>query len=153
MTGFVRFSHRKMNNFEPPPIPGETSSPSNAYVEVLNQQTAAGITRTLRNNSLLEVRLGVSNTDAGKTALGTGSPGMLDAYGISGLPDDAVFAGGLTQQSVNGWTAWGRQSSNPQFQDPFVIDARVNYSWIAGTHTPASAGERMSGPRLWVTSS
>jgi hypothetical protein len=135
MTGFVRFSHRKMDNFEPPPIPGETSSPSNAYVEVLNQQTAAGITRTLGNNSLLEVRLGVSNTDAGKTALGTGSPGMLDAYGISGLPDDAVFAGGLTQQSVNGWTAWGRQSSNPQFQDPFVIDARVNYSWIAGTHT------------------
>ncbi len=46
-----------------------------------------------------------------------------------------MFAGGLTQQSVSGWTAWGRQSSNPQFQDPLVIDARVNYSWIRGRHT------------------
>ena len=57
------------------------------------------------------------------------------AYGITGLPTDAVFAGGLTQQSVSGWTAWGRQSSNPQFQDPLVVDARVNYSWIRGRHT------------------
>ena len=33
-----------------------------------------------------------------------------------------MFAGGLTQQSVTGWTAWGRQNSNPQFQDPLVSD-------------------------------
>ena len=37
-TLFVRVSHRKVNNFEPPPIPGETASPANAFVEVLNQQ-------------------------------------------------------------------------------------------------------------------
>jgi hypothetical protein len=135
MTAFVRFSHRKANNFEPPPIPGETSSPSNAFVEIMNQQTAAGITRTLNNNSLLEIRIGVSNTDAGKTALGTGTPGMLERFGITGLPEEAVFAGGLTQQSVSGLTAWGRQSSNPQFQNPLVIDARVNYSWMRGAHT------------------
>ena len=60
---------------------------------------------------------------------------MFEAYGITGLPTDTVFAGGLTQQSVSGWTAWGRQSSNPQFQDPLVIDARINYSWIRGRHT------------------
>jgi hypothetical protein len=134
-TAFVRFSHRKANNFEPPPIPGATSSPSNAYVEILNQQTAAGVTRTLGNNALLEIRVGVSRTKAGKTALGTGTPGMLETYGITGLPEDAVFAGGLTQQSVSGWTAWGRQSSNPQFQDPLVVDTRLNYSWIRGAHT------------------
>src|SRR5687767_5634774 len=40
MTAFGRFSHRKLENFEPPPIPGETSSPSNAFVHVLNQQAA-----------------------------------------------------------------------------------------------------------------
>ena len=134
-SGFVRFSHRKVNNFEPPPIPGETSSPSNAFVEVLNQQLALGVTRTLSSRSLLEVRFGLSRTKAGKTALGTGSPNMLERYGITGLPTDAVFAGGLTQQSVTGWTAWGRQSSNPQFQDPLVQDWRINYSTIAGTHT------------------
>jgi outer membrane receptor protein involved in Fe transport len=134
-SAFVRFSYRDADNFEPPPIPGETSSPSNAYVNILNQQVAGGVTRTLGLTSLLEVRIGVSRTKAGKTALGTGSPNMFEAYGITGLPTDTVFAGGLTQQSVSGWTAWGRQSSNPQFQDPFVVDARLNYTWIRGRHT------------------
>ena len=134
-SAFVRFSHRKADNFEPPPIPGETSSPSNAFVEILNQQVATGVTRTLGLSSFLEVRVGMSRTKAGKTALGTGTPNMLDRYGITGLPTDTVFAGGLTQQSVSGWTAWGRQSSNPQFQDPLVWDARLNYSWIRGRHT------------------
>lgn len=134
-SAFVRFSHRKVNNFEPPQIPGETSSPANAYVNVLNQQVAAGVTRTLSNNSLLEFRLGVNRTEAGKSAFGTGTANMLDGYGITGLPTDTYFSGGLTQQSVTGWTAWGRQNSNPQFQNPFAIDARINYSWIRGRHT------------------
>jgi hypothetical protein len=143
--GFFRFSHRKVNNFEPPPFLGETSSPANSFVNVLNQQYAVGVTHTLTPTSLLEVRFAVNRTEAGKTALGTGSPNMLEAYGITGLPTDAVFAGGLTQQSVGGgWTAWGRQSSNPQYQNPFVIDARVNYSTIRGRHALKAGYEYQS---------
>ncbi|HTV01066.1 MAG TPA: carboxypeptidase regulatory-like domain-containing protein [Luteitalea sp.] len=143
-TTFFRFSHRKVNNFEPSPIPGPISSPANNFVEVLNQQYAGGLTRTLSSNQLLEVRVGVSRTDAGKSALGTGSPNMLEAYGITGLPTDTYFAGGLTRQSVTGWTAWGRQDSNPQFQNPFVIDLRLNYSWIKGAHTLKTGYEYQS---------
>jgi len=143
-SAFLRFSHRKVDNFEPPPIPGETSSPANSFVHVLNQQYAGGLTHTLSQSSLIDVRIGVSRTEAGKTALGTGSPNMLEAYGIPGLPTDAVFSGGLTQQSVSGWTSWGRQNSNPQYQNPFAIDARVNYSWIAGRHTLKSGYEYQS---------
>jgi hypothetical protein len=138
---FARFSHRKVNNFEPPDLSGEIGSPANAFVEVLNQQWALGLTQIVSNGSLFDVRVGVSRTEAGKTALGTGTPNMLEAYGIPGLPTDTVFAGGLTQQSVTGWTAWGRQSSNPQYQNPFVINTRINYSWIAGTHTLKSGYE------------
>lgn len=132
---FFRFSHRKVNNFEPGSIPGDIGSPANNFVEVLNQQYAGGFTRTLSSNSLLELRVGVSRTEAGKSAVGTGGPNMLEAFGITGLPTDTYFAGGLTQQSVSGWTAWGRQSSNPQFQNPLVWDVRLNYSWIKGAHT------------------
>ena len=57
---------------------------------------------------------------------------MLEAYGITGLPTDPRFAGGLTEQGVTGWTTWGRQNSNPQFQNPFVINPRINYSWLQG---------------------
>ncbi len=102
---------------------------------MLNQQYAGGLTRTLSASSLLEVRVGVSRTEAGKSALGTGGPNMLEAFGITGLPTDTYFAGGLTQQSVSGWTAWGRQSSNPQFQNPLVWNVRLNYSWIKSAHT------------------
>ena len=132
MRAFARFSHRKVDNFEPPPIPGETGSPANAFVHVLNQQFAGGVTITLTPTSLLDVRVGVSRTEAGKEPVGIGQPGMLEAYGIPGLPTDPRFAGGLTEQGVTGWTAWGRQNSNPQFQDPSVFNPRLNFSWIRG---------------------
>ena len=132
MTTFVRVSHRKVDNFEPGPIPGATGSPSNAFVHVLNEQAAGGMTYTPTSTSLLEIRLGVSRTKAGKEPPGVGGPTMLEAYGITGLPTDPRFAGGLTEQGVTGWTTWGRQNSNPQFQDPSVINPRVNYSWIMG---------------------
>jgi hypothetical protein len=141
MTAFARFSHRKLENFEPPPIPGETGSPSNAFVHVLNQQGAAGFTFTVTPTSLLEVRLGISRTEAGKEPPGVGGPTMLDLYGITGLPTDPRFAGGLTEQGVTGWTTWGRQNSNPQFQDPSVLNPRINYSWIHGRQSFKSGYE------------
>jgi hypothetical protein len=143
-TAFVRVSHRKVNNFEPPSIPGDVSSPANSYVHVLNQQIAGGVTRTLSNNSLFEVRLGVARTEGGKTPFGAGGPDMLDLYGITGLPTDAPIAGGTTQQSISGFSSLGRQSSNPQYQNPFVIDARINYSWIRGRHTLKTGYEYQS---------
>ena len=52
--------------------------------------------------------------------------------GSPACPTDPRFAGGLTEQGVTGWTTWGRQNSNPQFQDPSVFNPRINYSWIRG---------------------
>ena len=75
-SAFVRFSHRKVDNFEPPPLPDEAGSPANAFVNVLNQQVALGTTHTFSPRALFEFRLGVSRTEAGKTALGTGSPAV-----------------------------------------------------------------------------
>jgi hypothetical protein len=78
------------------------------------------------------MRLGISRTEAGKEPPGVGGPTMQDLYGIPGLPTDPRFAGGLTEQGVTGWTTWGRQNSNPQFQDPFVVNPRINFSWVRG---------------------
>jgi outer membrane receptor protein involved in Fe transport len=132
ISSFVRLSHRKMNNFEPPSIPGPSGGDSNGYVRVLNQQLAGGITYTLSPASLIEFRLGVSRTDAGKSGIGQGGPAMQELYGISGLPTDPRYAGGLTRQAITGWSAIGRQESNPQFQNPTAWNPRVNYSWLKG---------------------
>ena len=132
INAFGRWSYRNVDNFEPSPIPGDTGSPSNAFVHVLNEQFAGGFTYTVTPESLLEVRLGVSRTKAGKTPPGVGDPNMLEKYGIPGLPTDPRFAGGLTEQGISGWTTFGRQNSNPQFQDPTVFNPRINFSWIKG---------------------
>ena len=63
------------------------------------------------------------------------APTCSQLYGITGLPTNTYFSGGTTQQNITGWTAWGRQSSNPQFQNPTATDIRANYSWILSRHT------------------
>jgi hypothetical protein len=130
-TAFVRLSHRKLNNFEAPVIGPPIYSPANAFVRVINQQLATGVTHNLSSNSLLEFRLGISRTKAGKTPTGVGDTNFL----LPGLPTDPRFAGGLSTQNIGGYTSFGRQDSNPQFQDPFVINPRVNYTFLLGRHS------------------
>jgi hypothetical protein len=134
-TAFVRLSHRKMNNFEAPTIPGPLFSGANAFIRVINQQLAGGVTHNLSPNSLIEFRIGVSRTKAGKTPTGLGGPSMQDLYGITGLPTDPSIAGGLNTQSISGYSSLGRQNSNPQHQDPTVVNPRVNYTFLLGRHS------------------
>lgn len=139
-TAFVRLSQRKMNNFEAPTIPAPIYSSANAFVRVLNQQLASGVTHNLTDSSLIEFRLGISRTLAGKTPTGVGDPN----YRLPGLPDDPRFAGGLNSQGIGGYTQIGRQSSNPQFQDPLVWNPRINYSFIVGRHSLKTGYEYQS---------
>ena len=132
LNGFVRISHRKVNNYEAPVIPGPVfSGERNAFVYVLNQQLAGGLTYNLSGDSLLEFRLGISRTQAGKNPTGLGDPN----FRLPGWPSDPSIAGGLNSQSISGFTQYGRQPSNPQFQNPFVWNPRVNYTKVAGRHS------------------
>jgi hypothetical protein len=132
---FVRYSHRLMANFEPPAIPGPSGGNSNGNVRVLNWQIAYGLNYTLSPASLFDFRIGVSQTEGGKFPVFIGQPPMSVAYGIPGLPEDPRFAGGLNAQAVGGYTAFGQQSSNPQFQNPAVINPKVNYTLIRSRHS------------------
>src|SRR5262245_40310404 len=132
---FVRISQRKVNNFEGPNIPGPSGSNQNGLVGVLNQQLAAGATYVAGKSSVLDFRLGIMRTEAGKKPPLTGGPSMLQLYGITGLPTDPVITGGLTTQTITGLSQLGRQSTNPQFQNPSNVDPRINYSWAWGRHS------------------
>jgi hypothetical protein len=132
---FVRLSHRKVNNFEGPNVPGPSGSNQNGLVGVLNQQLVAGATYIFGNTSVLDFRLGIMRTEAGKKPPLTGGPSMLQLYGITGLPTDPTITGGLTTQTITGFSQLGRQSTNPQFQNPSNVDPRVNYSWNWGRHS------------------
>ncbi|MBM3739410.1 MAG: TonB-dependent receptor [Acidobacteria bacterium] len=135
LTFFFRYSHRLANNFEPPAIPGPSGGNSNGTVRVLNYQAAYGLTYALSPRMVAEFRMGVSQTEGGKLPVFIGQPAASQTYGITGLPDDPRFAGGLYAQSVGGYTQFGQQSSNPQFQNPFVVNPKGNLSYLMGRHS------------------
>lgn len=134
-TFFGRYSHRLMNNFEPPAIPGPSGGNSNGNVRVLNYQVAGGATWTMDARSVMEFRLGIGKTEGGKFPVFIGQPPASAAYGITGLPEDPRFAGGLYAQIVGGYTQLGQQPSNPQFQNPYVVNPKVNWTRMQGRHS------------------
>jgi hypothetical protein len=135
ITSFFRYSHREMNIFDPPDIPGLAGGNANGNVRVMNRQIEPAMTYTLNASSVIEARLGLSWTEGGKTPIGLGEPSLLTPYGIGGLPTDKSLAGSLNNQSVGGFSAFGRQTSNPQFQNPYNLNPKVNFSKFAGRHS------------------
>lgn len=135
LNAFARYSHRVLNRTENHVIPGPSGGDSNGNVRVLNQQMAAGFNYTVSPTSLIDFRMAVSLFEGGKFPLGFERPNMLEEYGIPGLPNSPTIGGGLTTQSVAGFTTMGRQSSNPQFQNPFTFNPKANYSKILGRHS------------------
>lgn len=135
LSAFVRASHRKTNIFQSPDIPGIAGGNGNGFIRILNQQLAFGATWTVTTSSVLEARMGLSKTRAGKEPPFIGGASMQSLFGIPGLPEDPRLTGGLTNQDVTGFTGFGRQSTNPQWQHPFLYNPRVNYSLIAGRHS------------------
>jgi hypothetical protein len=135
MTSFARISHRKSNILQAPPITGPSGGGGNGFIRALNQQIAAGFTYTPGTQSLMEVRLGLSKTRAGKEPPALGGASMRALYGITGLSEDPRLTGGLTPQEVSGFSAFGRQATNPQWQHPFVTNPKINYSHIFGRHS------------------
>lgn len=132
---FVRADHRKTNIFQAPDIPGLAGGGGNGFIRILNQQLAFGTTWSPTAASLLEFRMGFSKTRAGKEPPYIGGASMRDLFGITGLPETPRLTGGITAQDVTGFTSFGRQATNPQWQHPFLWNPRVNYSLIAGKHS------------------
>jgi hypothetical protein len=136
LTGFFRYSERLANIFVAPNIPGPAGGNSNGNVRVLNKQLVPGINYTLSPTSVIEARLGVTWTEGGKSPIGLGEPSLLTANGITGLPTDPQIASALNSISVGGgYSQFGRQGSNPQFQNPYVINPRITYSKLWGKHS------------------
>ena len=83
-------------------------------------------------NKVLDARLGLSGTRAGKYSLSIGD----SAITIPGLPTDPTVAGGLPTTTLGGsFSVFGRQNTNPQWQNPSLLDPKVNFSWIKGKHS------------------
>ncbi len=118
MSAFVRFSQRKDLQYYQPDISGPSGGGGNGYIHAISQQAAAGYTWALNPTSLLEARFAFDHIIAGKSPPYLGGASMQDLYGIPGLPTSSNLTGGLNTQTVSGFNGFGRQATNPQFQNP-----------------------------------
>ncbi len=134
-TIFGRFSDHKGDIVDASTIPGEAGDGGNGTIHAYNQQVAAGVTQTLNANSLLDARIGFTWTHGGKAPYLAGEQSLNQEAGIPGLPTDPAVIRRLSYESVTDFNNWGAQTSNPQFQNPFVINPKVNYSHQLGRHS------------------
>ncbi len=129
---FLRISDRKETGVNYPVIPLPLDSTANGKIRILDQQVALGYTHLFGANKVLDARVGLSRTKAGKFTLSIGQ----NTFSIPGLQTvPAGIAGGLPQVSITNFTTFGRQSTNPQWQDPALLDPKLNFTWVKGKHS------------------
>jgi hypothetical protein len=135
MTAFLRWSQRKDIAFLGPDDPGASGGDNNGYIHAIQQQAAAGYTWTVSPTSLLEGRLGFTHVLGGKEPPYLGGPDIAAEYGILGEPSS--LAGGFPTQVITGFSnpTFGRQATNPQFQNPTSWNPKLNYSFVRGKHS------------------
>jgi hypothetical protein len=132
---FLKISDRKETGINYPLLPEPIDMQTNGEIKIHDEQVALGYTRLMGDNKVVDARLALSGTDAGKwtKAIGTNyiTPGQ-----IPGLPTIADVSGGLPSIAISGgFTSFGRQSTNPQGQNPSVLDPKVNFSWVKSKHS------------------
>jgi len=134
MAFFLRVSDRKEDGVNYPTIPIPLDGQTNGKIRILDQQIALGVTKLFGADKVLDARIGLDRTKAGKYNLSIGNTAFNN---IPGLPTtNAVVAGGLPSIGISGgFTAFGRQSTNPQWQDPALLDPKVNFTWVKGNHS------------------
>jgi len=130
---FLRISDRKETGVNYPAIPLPLDGQTNGTIRILDQQVALGYTHLFGSNKIVDARLGLSRTKAGKYSLSIGNNSL--GYTIPGLPQNPVVSGGLPSIGISGFTGFGRQSTNPQWQNPALLDPKVNYTWVKGNHS------------------
>ncbi len=134
-TAFARFSQRKDIGFFGPLDPGPSGGDNSGFIHAIQQQAAIGYTWSLTPSSILEARFGFTHVLGGKTPPYLGGVDIAKQYGILGLPSS--LAGGFPTQVITGFSSptFGRQATNPQFQNPTSFNPKFNYSFVRGRHS------------------
>jgi hypothetical protein len=134
---FSRYSQARFNAYDPGSMPYNSAGmggDGHVYAPVI--QIVAGATWTINSKSLMEARFGFSRMQAGKTPPLAGGPSMLAQFGITGLPTDPQYTGGITYELFGtGFSPFGRLWTSPQYQNPTVWNPKVNYTRLLPGHT------------------
>jgi outer membrane receptor protein involved in Fe transport len=131
---FLKVSDRKETGVNYPMLPEPIDGQTNGVIRIHDEQVAFGYNHQISENKFVDARLALSGTKAGKYTKAIGNTD-IPASEIPGLPTIAGVSGGLPSIAITNLTSFGRQSTNPQWQNPSVLDPKVNFSWIKGKHS------------------
>ncbi|MGD0293044.1 MAG: carboxypeptidase regulatory-like domain-containing protein [Terracidiphilus sp.] len=132
---FLKIDDRKETAVNFPTLPEPIDGQTNGEIKILDRQVALGYNHTISNNKVIDARFAISGTRAGKWTKAIGTSYILPTD-IPGLPTIANVSGGLPSMAISGgFTSFGRQSTNPQWQNPSLIDPKINYTWVKGKHS------------------
>ena len=143
-TLFGRYSDHKGDIVDATSIPGDAGDGGNGTIHAYNRQIAAGVTHTFNASSAIDARIGFTWTHGGKSPYLAGQESLNVQAGIPGLPTDKAVIRRLSNESVKNFSTWGAQTSNPQFQNPFVINPKINYSLVKNRHSMKFGWEFLS---------
>ena len=133
---FTRYSQARFDAYDPGTILGAAGMNGDGHVIAPVIEIVGGATWTINPKSLFEARFGFSKMKAGKTPPLAGGPSMLTQFGITGLPTDPQYTGGITYELFNtGFSAFGRLWTSPQYQNPTIWNPKVNYTRLLPGHT------------------
>jgi hypothetical protein len=140
-TAFARYSQGSWVYFLAPNIPGLAGGNSNGTLYAYTRQVASGYNFSPTPNSILQLRLGLTWTQSGKAPINIGATNLLAEYNIPNIPTDPSITGGLNSQAVTGFSQFGRQTTNPQFTNPYDANPKINYSILKGRNSFKMGGE------------
>lgn len=130
---FGVYSQHQTAIFDPPTFGGPAGGNANSNVHIYNRQIAIGVTYIMTPASLIDFRIGIGHNEGGKSPYGLGSTSLLTSNGITnGIPTDPLIVRALNAQSVTGFSQFGTQPANPQFQNPSVLNPKANYTLVRG---------------------
>ncbi len=137
MTAFLRFSQRKDLQYYAPDLTGPSGGDGNGYIHVVDQNAVGRL--HLDHHAHLSVPGPpgfVPYRLPAKCRRIWAAPAWLPcSAAFKGLPTTPSLTGGINTQTISGLTAFGRQTSNPQFQNPTSWDPELNYSKTVGRHS------------------
>jgi outer membrane receptor protein involved in Fe transport len=132
---FLKVSDRKEVGKNYPLLPEPIDMQTNGETLIHDEQLALGYTHLMGDNKVLDARLAFSGTKGGKWTFAVGNTSFPE-NDIPGLPTVAGVSGGLPSIAITGgFSGFGRQSTNPQWQNPSMIDPKLNFSWVKGRHS------------------
>lgn len=135
MTTFARYSQRKYNALDPSPIPAPIYSTAKGKIDQENKQLAAGYVWQITNASALDARVGFSWNPGAQKPASVGVPNYLVQAGEPNVPNNPLYTSGLNTVQVTGFAQFGRNTQLPTVVNPYVVDPKVNYSWLKGRHS------------------